>query len=281
MRNSCDLSHCPFLSHTVQTIESISHAKSAALCICHGIARKMDLPGYDIILEFFDDSIEQFLQLWSSDEEEEPKKHGGSVPGKKPNKSRQPDKRYEHLMAQYFNEDRIYDATDFRRRFRRSERLFDRVYKGVLQTDPAYFEQRPDCTGNMGIHPLLKIVAALRVLAYAAPADSVDDNLEIGESTLHETLRHFVDAVSACFGDQYLRAPTTQDVTDLLAQNAVRGFVGMLFSLDCMHWEWQNCPVSMAGQYKGKGKKKPTMVLEACADATCGYGTLVLGGRVH
>ncbi|GJT17811.1 ALP1-like protein isoform X1 [Tanacetum coccineum] len=39
----------------------------------------------------------------------------------------------------------------------------------------------------------------------------------------------------------------------------------MLESIDCMHWEWKNCPVSWYGQY-GKGDKKyPTIMLEAVA----------------
>eukprot|EP00644_Phytophthora_capsici_P019081 jgi/Phyca11/132136/e_gw1.137.14.1 len=39
----------------------------------------------------------------------------------------------------------------------------------------------------------------------------------------------------------------------------------MIGSIDCMHWVWENCPVYLAGQHKGK-EKKPTKVLEAVAD---------------
>lgn len=38
----------------------------------------------------------------------------------------------------------------------------------------------------------------------------------------------------------------------------------MLGSLDCMHWEWKNCPKAHHGSYKGK-EKKPTIALEAVA----------------
>uniref|UniRef100_H3G7G5 DDE Tnp4 domain-containing protein n=1 Tax=Phytophthora ramorum TaxID=164328 RepID=H3G7G5_PHYRM len=47
--------------------------------------------------------------------------------------------------------------------------------------------------------------------------------------------------------------------------NARRGFVGMIGSVDCMHWQWGNCPTALAGQHKGK-EKKPTKILETVAD---------------
>nr|GEW52570.1 protein ALP1-like [Tanacetum cinerariifolium] len=37
----------------------------------------------------------------------------------------------------------------------------------------------------------------------------------------------------------------------------------MLESIDCMHWEWKNCPVSWQGQYDRDDKKYPTIILEA------------------
>ena len=35
----------------------------------------------------------------------------------------------------------------------------------------------------------------------------------------------------------------------LLAVNENRGFLGMLGSIDCMHWKWKNCPTKWKGQY--------------------------------
>uniref|UniRef100_A0A0D3CMU9 DDE Tnp4 domain-containing protein n=1 Tax=Brassica oleracea var. oleracea TaxID=109376 RepID=A0A0D3CMU9_BRAOL len=37
-----------------------------------------------------------------------------------------------------------------------------------------------------------------------------------------------------------------------------------LGSIDCMHWEWKNCPTAWTGQYS-RGSGKPTIVLEAVA----------------
>ncbi|KAE8910125.1 hypothetical protein PF003_g6415 [Phytophthora fragariae] len=105
-------------------------------------------------------------------------KRGGSVPGKAPNKRRDFQPRYHRMIEQYFAADPVYNARDFRCRFRMSKRLFLRVLDGVLETD-RYFEQRPDCKGDLGIHPLMKVTAALRVLAYADSADALDENLEM------------------------------------------------------------------------------------------------------
>uniref|UniRef100_A0A0D3BVT9 DDE Tnp4 domain-containing protein n=1 Tax=Brassica oleracea var. oleracea TaxID=109376 RepID=A0A0D3BVT9_BRAOL len=66
------------------------------------------------------------------------------------------------------------------------------------------------------------------------------------------------------FGDEYLRRPTPEDIQRLLDIGEIRRFSGMLGSIDCMHWEWKNCPTAWKGQYT-RGSGKPTIVLEAVA----------------
>jgi len=39
----------------------------------------------------------------------------------------------------------------------------------------------------------------------------------------------------------------------------------MLGSTDCMHREWENCPVAWQGQYRRGDHRKPTIILEAVA----------------
>lgn len=51
----------------------------------------------------------------------------------------------------------------------------------------------------------------------------------------------------------------------LLQVGEARGFSGMLGSLDCMHWRWENCPVAWKGQYIQGDYKVPTIMLEAVA----------------
>ncbi|GJV52824.1 ALP1-like protein isoform X1 [Tanacetum coccineum] len=40
----------------------------------------------------------------------------------------------------------------------------------------------------------------------------------------------------------------------------------MLGSIDCMHWDWKNCPKSLHGQFKRSTNKYPTLMLEVVAD---------------
>jgi hypothetical protein len=49
------------------------------------------------------------------------------------------------------------------------------------------------------------------------------------------------------------------------AINAARGFLGMFASLDCMHYEWKNCPVAWQGDFGDRDGKK-SIILEALAD---------------
>ena len=55
----------------------------------------------------------------------------------------------------------------------------------------SYFVQKKDCCGAMGLLPEQKITAALRMLAYGASADQVDEITRMGKSTILEALMRF------------------------------------------------------------------------------------------
>ena len=121
-----------------------------------------------------------------------------------------------------------------------------------------------DAAGNTGLSTIQKATAAIRQLAYGFAADQVDEYVRIGETTAIECLKRFCVAVVDIYEERYLREPNEEDVRRLLAVNTKRGFPGMLGSLDCMHWQWKNCPSGWVGQFKGK-EKAPTVILEAIA----------------
>ncbi|CAN1298565.1 hypothetical protein LINPERPRIM_LOCUS23878 [Linum perenne] len=147
--------------------------------------------------------------------------------------------------------------------------LFRRILEGVVGADPT-FGSRMDATGRWSLSPELKITAALYMLASGCTADSLDEYFQLGESTALDNLRKLCTAVVYVYGPQYLREPTREDLQKLLRKASQRGFPGMIGSIDCMHWEWRNCPTAWAGQFTGH-VHQPTVVLEVVA----GYNTWI------
>nr|KAE8941447.1 hypothetical protein PF009_g8765 [Phytophthora fragariae] len=155
-------------------------------------------------------------------------------------------------MKDYFGENPTYNDKDFRRRFRMRRSLFETIVSTLVEDDESdYFVQRPDATGKLGFLPEQKVTCAMRMLAYGASADQLDELIRMGESTVLETLKHFCENVIRLLGPEYLRKPTKDDLETLLAENASRGFPGMIGSLDCMHWTWKNCPTAWQGAFQG------------------------------
>ncbi|XP_052203949.1 uncharacterized protein LOC127809225 [Diospyros lotus] len=192
------------------------------------------------------------------------RRHRGSVPGRRTiNRGRV--EGHERLYHDYFATPCVYERF-FRRRFRMSRHLFLRIANEVEQHDP-YFIQTTDAVGVLGLSSLQKITAAYRILAYRTPADSVDEYIRIGESTAILSLRRFVKAVIAVFGDHYLRPPNNNDITRLLQIGEQRGFPGMLGSIDCMHWKWKNCPTA----WQANGHAPPVNYTINGHEYTMGY----------
>ncbi|XP_024004777.1 uncharacterized protein LOC112081941 [Eutrema salsugineum] len=167
------------------------------------------------------------------------------------------------LWNDYFCEGATYPPHIFRRRFRMTKDLFLRIV-GRLSNEVPYFQQRRNAHGRFGLSALQKCTAAIRMMAYGCAADAVDEYLRLGASTALLCLENFTDGIIQLFGDEYLRRPTSDDLQRLLDNGEARGFPGMIGSIDCMHWEWKNCPTAWKGQYT-RGSGKPTIVLEAVA----------------
>jgi hypothetical protein len=69
--------------------------------------------------------------------------------------------------------------------------LFKHIAMKVMKFD-RFFEQRRNIAGELGHSTYQKMIAALRMLAYDIPADLVDDNLAMGESTTIMCVKRFV-----------------------------------------------------------------------------------------
>ena len=112
---------------------------------------------------------------------------------------------HERLYRDYFAKSPTYPPNLFRRRFRMNRSLFVRILSNMEVYDP-YFVQKNDAVGNIGLSPLQKMTAAIRMLAYGVAADVVDDYVRIGESTAIESLQRFVSTIVAIYSDKYLRS---------------------------------------------------------------------------
>uniref|UniRef100_A0A0D3CPF9 Harbinger transposase-derived protein n=1 Tax=Brassica oleracea var. oleracea TaxID=109376 RepID=A0A0D3CPF9_BRAOL len=170
----------------------------------------------------------------------------------------------DQLWSDYFSETPTFPHNIFRRRFRMNKTLFLRIVHRLSQ-EVEYFQPREDAAERSSISPLQKCTASIRQLAYGGGADTVDEYVQLGETTARKCLHQFTNGIIHLFGDEYLRCPTPEDLQKLLYIGEQRGFPGMVGSIDCMHWEWKNCPAAWKGMYS-RGTGKPTIVLEAVAD---------------
>lgn len=201
--------------------------------------------------------------LFDSDEDRDERRHGGSVVGRMPIE-RNREEGALRLYRDYFSQTPIYPEHIFARRFRMSRRIFMTICER-LSAKYTYFQQLRDATGRNGFTTLQKCTAAMRMLAYGASADSIDEYCRIGGSTATECLKRFFQGVVECFKDDYLRPPNQPETEILLQRAEVLGFPGMLGSIDCCKWQWKNCPTAYHGQMKGK-EKVPTLTMEAITD---------------
>ncbi|KAK4477686.1 hypothetical protein RD792_016933 [Penstemon davidsonii] len=113
--------------------------------------------------------------------------------------------------------------------------LFLRLVE-ACEHENLYFQQKRDRAGRLGFTPLVKVTVALRMLAYSNPADSLDEPYHIGESTACATLRQFCKTILWLYKTTYLRQPNGDDIKRLLERAERRGFLGMIGSIDCMHY---------------------------------------------
>ena len=128
-----------------------------------------------------------------------------------------------------------------------------------------------NATGKPQAHPLQKLVAAFRVLAYGESYHRADEYVRLSRSTIARAVKLFTEFVVDEFGPQYLRPPTPPEIENMLARNAERGLPGCLGSLDCSHWEWSSCSKAREGTYQGRDGRRSTVIEAICDEDTWIY----------
>jgi hypothetical protein len=119
--------------------------------------------------------------------------------------------------------------------------LLNIMYK-LSETSP-YFCERYDATGHASLSALQKCTAALRQLAYGMTIHTIDEYLKLGKTTALECLEYYYLDIIEYFGDGFLCHAIVIDTQHLLAKAEEHEFFGILGTIDCMYWQWYNCPI--------------------------------------
>ncbi|XP_071687612.1 uncharacterized protein [Rutidosis leptorrhynchoides] len=181
---------------------------------------------------------------------------------------------HNRLMKDYFVQDPKYPPEYFKRRYRISQSLLEKIIEGILSysTRPdapeyfTYFQQRPDARGVLGVSTILKVTSAIRQLTYGDSPDLFDEYLQISERTSRESLQNFTRCIIDLYANVYMREPTEDDIRRFYHKHEeLHGFPGMLGSIDCMYWAWGKCPNAWKGQFTRGNHGYPTIMLEAVA----------------
>ncbi|XP_024178699.1 uncharacterized protein LOC112184689 [Rosa chinensis] len=149
----------------------------------------------------------------------------GSQPGRAPNEERFRESRRKNMMEDYF----VERQEVFRTRYKMSHNVFNRISRDLCRY-----------------------------------ANQCAEYCRMVKSTSIESLKRFTRGIVNLYSVEYLRVCTPANLKRLLAKAERRGFPGMIGSIDCMHWQWKNCPTGWAGEYSGR-KRVPTIILEAVA----------------
>ncbi|XP_009356709.2 uncharacterized protein LOC103947524 [Pyrus x bretschneideri] len=167
------------------------------------------------------------------------------------------------MMKDYFIERPKFPAHDFRREFRIRRKFFEIILNPIVNHDH-YSARKIDALGRQSLSPHQTLTFAFHMLANGCSTDSTYEYCQLVKTTAIENLKRFCQAIQAIYGATYLRKTNREDLKRLLHKADKKGFPGMIGSLDCMHWEWKNCPTAWASQFKGR-HNKPTIVLKAVA----------------
>ena len=181
--------------------------------------------------------------------------------------------RFKHERAEraihedYFAPTPVFNDRQFERIFRVSKSIVQELFDTCARSNPFFTIQR-DVSGRFNIGPLVKVLMALKLVAYGCSASAFQDYFQMSITTARLCLLKFCRIVSTdpSLRSVFARAMTRSDARRVAAiHREIHGIAGMVGSLDCMHVFWKNCPVAWQGSQTGKAGK-PTIVLEAFAD---------------
>jgi len=107
-------------------------------------------------------------------------------------------------------------------------------------------------------------VAAFRVIAYGGAADRLDEYVRLSRSTVAQATKLVLEFIVRRWETTYRRRPNQSELKKMMERNAERGVPGCMGSLDCIHWEWHQCPTGMAGAYQSRKGSRGVVVDAGC-----------------
>jgi hypothetical protein len=212
-------------------------------------------------------NMQQALDQLQASIDEDPlpcRRAGGSQQGMVPNINRDRGEMDQRMFKDYFSTTPTFGPVHFYRQYCMRRSLFLTIMERVCTRD-SYFLQKPDAIVVLGLFLRQKLTATLCMLALGVCANAMDKYYKISESTAMECMKRFCIVIRAEFSKYHLRQPTRADFEKQFAINMACGFLGMFSSLDCMHYEWKNCPIAWQGDFGDRDGKK-SIILEAVAD---------------
>ena len=171
--------------------------------------------------------------------------------------------RFKHERAEraihedYFSPTPVFNDRQFERIFRVSKSIVQQLFDTCVRSDPFFTIQR-DVSGRFNIGPLVKILMALKLVAYGCSASAFQDYFQMSITTARLCLLKFCRIVSTdpSLQSVFSRAMTRSDARRVSAiHEEIHGIAGMLGSLDCMHVFWKNwlpCGLARISDRKGR-----------------------------
>ena len=119
---------------------------------------------------------------------------------------------FDSMMKDWMNTKPLFDNKQFERTFRMKKYMVDYLISNLAKTDPFWMQTR-DAVGRLSISPIVKLLAALKMMCYEVSFSTFQDYFQMGESTAHWCLHKFCVGIVNCshLSEKYLRSPTKSD----------------------------------------------------------------------
>lgn len=176
-----------------------------------------------------------------------------------------------NVTEDYWCDDPTFDDNQFIRMFGLSRDKAKLVIDACLRQEPDVFHQtgHSDALGQKGHPAFVKVLCVLKICRFGTPICAFRDYFQMSEEDTRKSFHAVFRAVAADEGLQevYRRTMSQEDACRVSKMHKKKfGVAGMVFSIDCMHFSWKNCPAQFKGQFVGGKSKGATVVLEAGAD---------------